>query len=170
MGAAAVPLPVRTGGAHDFDFFEGGWTANQRRLKVRGVGSNDWEEFPSSLCTKLHLGGTVTVGEIAFPSKGWSGLTVRTFSRERRQWMVYWISNRSGEMGPPQVGGFDGDHGEFYGEDEDGGHRVIVRYVWTKLPPDRARWEQAFSRDGKAWELNWTADFTRAKEMVCPAG
>ena len=36
----------RTGDIHDFDYFVGGWTAKQRRLKARGVGSSDWDEFP----------------------------------------------------------------------------------------------------------------------------
>jgi hypothetical protein len=112
----------------------------------------------------------VTVGEIDFPTKGWSGLTVRTFSREKRQWSVYWISSQTGEIGRPQIGGFEGDRGELYGEDEDGGHRVLVRVAWTKLPPDHARWEQAFSRDGKTWEINWTADFTRVRAATCAGG
>jgi hypothetical protein len=168
--AAAAPMPVRTGDIHDFDFFEGGWTAHQRRLRVRGVGSNDWDEFPSSLCMKLFLDGIATVDEVSFPTKGWSGLTIRAFSREKRQWSIYWVSSKTGEMGPPQIGGFDGDRGEFYGDDEDGGHRVLVRYVWTKQPPDHARWEQAFSRDGKTWETNWIADFTRADTAATCVG
>ncbi|MCY1054666.1 hypothetical protein [Nannocystis sp. SCPEA4] len=46
-----------------------------------------------------------------------------------------------------------------------------VRYKWTKLDEDHARWEQAFSYDGGAWETNWTAEFTRADPAaVCEAG
>ena len=61
-------------------------------------------------------------------------------------------------------GGFDGDRGEFYGEDEDGGRAVDVRFVWTRQGPDRARWEQAFRLQGAAsddWETNWTMQLTR---------
>ena len=157
-----------TGGPHDFDYFEGAWQAHQRRLKVRGAGSDDWEEFPSTLCMRRYLGGMATVDEIAFPTKGWSGLTIRTFDVARRQWSIYWVSSRTGVMGPPQVGGFDGDRGRFLGEDEDGGHRVKVLYQWTKLDRDHARWEQSFSRDGATWEVNWTADFERADPAMCP--
>jgi hypothetical protein len=39
-----------TGDVHDFDYFAGAWTTHQRRLKERGVGSKDWEEFPATLC------------------------------------------------------------------------------------------------------------------------
>jgi hypothetical protein len=163
--------PAVTGDVHDFDYFAGAWTAKQRRLKVRGVGSNDWEEFPSSLCMTPYLGGMATVDQIDFPTKGWSGLTVRTFNLEKRQWSIYWVSSRSGDMGSPQVGGFDGNHGVFYGEDEDDGHPVTVRYEWTKLGPDRAHWEQAFSRDGVTWEVNWTAEFFRAdRAATCRKG
>jgi len=156
-----------TGGPHDFDYFEGAWKAHQRRLKIRGAGSHDWEEFPSTLCMRRYLGGIATVDELYFPTKGWSGLTVRTFDVARRQWSIYWVSSRTGVMGPPQVGGFDGDRGRFYGEDEDGGHRVQVLYRWTKQGPDRAHWEQSFSRDGVKWEVNWTADFERADPAMC---
>jgi hypothetical protein len=48
---------ARTGGPHDFDYFAGGWTTHQRRLKARGVGSTDWEEFPATLCMALYLDG-----------------------------------------------------------------------------------------------------------------
>src|SRR5262245_40513212 len=76
----------RTGGEHDFDYFEGAWTTVQRRLKVRGVGSNDWETFPGNLCMSLHLGGIATVDELYFPTLDRAGLTLRTFDREKRQW------------------------------------------------------------------------------------
>jgi hypothetical protein len=62
-----------TGEVHDFDYFAGAWTTHQRRLKERGVGSKDWEEFPATLCMALYLGGMATVDELYFPTKGWSG-------------------------------------------------------------------------------------------------
>ena len=162
---------ARTGGTHDFDYFAGGWTTLQRRLKARGVGSSEWEEFPANLCMTLYLGGLATVDEISFPSKGWAGLTLRTFDVAGRQWSIYWISSATGRMDPPLVGGFDGDHGEFYGEDNDNGRPVKVRFTWTKLDHDHARWEQAFSYDDRMWETNWTADFLRADPAAtCEAG
>lgn len=169
MPAAAVdaPLPpgytiTRTGGPHDFDYFAGGWTTLQRRLKARGVGSGEWETFPATLCMTPYLDGLVTADEIRFPTRGWAGFTLRSYDLGKRQWSIWWISSASGRLEAPVVGGFDGDRGEFYGEDSDGGRPVKVRYVWNKLDRDRARWEQAFSYDGKAWETNWTADFKRA--------
>jgi hypothetical protein len=151
-----------TGEEHDFDYFAGGWTTHQRRLKERGVGSTEWEEFPATLCMSLDLDGIATVDELLFPTKGWSGLTLRTFDLEKRQWSIYWVSSTSGRVEAPVVGGFDGDHGEFYGEDVEGGRPVKVRYTWDRIDHEHARWEQAFSFDDRTWETNWTADFTRA--------
>jgi hypothetical protein len=163
--AAGAPAPatvvIPTGNKHDFDYFAGGWTTRQRRLKARGVGSNEWEEFPATLCATPHLDGLATVDELSFPTKGWAGLTLRTFDVEKRQWSIYWVSSKTGKLGTPVLGGFQGDRGEFYGTDEDGGRPITVRYAWTKLDRDHARWEQSFSYDGRSWETNWIADFTR---------
>jgi hypothetical protein len=162
---------TRTGEVHDFDFFAGGWTTQQRRLKARGVGSNEWEEFPATLCMSLYLGGIATVDELYFPTKGWAGLTLRTFDLEKRQWSIYWVNSDRGKLESPVIGGFEGDHGEFYGNDQDNGRAVRVRYTWDKLDRNHARWQQAFSYDNRGWEINWTADFTRADPAAtCDAG
>ena len=78
---------------------------------------------------------------------------------------------RTGKIYPPVVGGFAGDRGEFYGEDDDDGKPVKVRFVWTKDGRDRAHWEQSFSYDGKTWEANWRNHFTRADlAATCDGG
>ncbi len=161
--AASVPTPELTGDVHDFDFLGGAWTGKNRRLKARGVGSNDWEEFPGAGRAVSHLGGVTQIEDVEFPTKAWSGLTIRVFNLEKRQWSIYWISSKVGEVLPPVVGGFKGDRGEFYGDDEDDGHPVKVRFVWTKLAGGRARWEQAFSTDGHSWETNWVNDVELAR-------
>src|SRR5262245_46502601 len=83
--AARVPPGFtldRRGDVHDFDYFEGGWTTAQRRLKARGVGSTEWEEFPATLCMTPYLDGLATVDELFMPTQGRSGLTLRIFDRE----------------------------------------------------------------------------------------
>src|SRR5689334_11460842 len=125
---------TRTGSVHDFDYFVGGWTTRQRRLKARGVGSNDWEEFPGNLCMSLYLDGMATVDELYFPTKSSSGLTLRTFDPDKRQWSIYWVSSATGKLDPiPVVGGFEGDRGEFYAEDQDKGRPIKVRYMWREI-------------------------------------
>lgn len=158
---SGIALP--TGDVHDFDFLVGTWDGNNRRLKKRWVGSNDWDEFPGRLRCESRLGGVVNLDEVDFPTKGWSGVTVRAFDIEQRRWSLYWINSRTGKLFPPVLGGFKGDRGEFYGDDMDEGRPVKVRFVWTRLGPDLAHWEQAFSLDGKQWETNWTVEQRRAQ-------
>jgi hypothetical protein len=169
--AGSTYTTARTGDLHDFDSFAGAWRLENKRLKVRGVGSTDWDEFPAVSCTIIHLGGVANVDEIHFPTKGWSGLTLRTFDTEKHQWSIYWVNSRTGQMFSPVVGGFDGDRGEFYGEDTDDGKPILVRFEWTKQGPDRAHWQQAFSSDGGVtWEVNWMNDLVRADPSTCDNG
>lgn len=169
--SAGLPdIPPPAGDLHDFDFFVGDWTGANRRLKQRWVGSDDWDEFPNTLTCGSQLGGVVNLDyHVHFPTKGWSGMTVRAFDVESRRWSLYWINSRTGKLFPPVVGGFSGDHGEFFGDDTDEGRPVKVRFRWTKHRPGAARWEQAFSLDGRAWETNWVCEHTRVSERpsVC---
>src|SRR4051812_10454508 len=103
----------RRGDVHDFDFLAGDWRVAGRRLVGRGAGCHDWHEFPAELRAALHLGGIANVDELALPTLGWSGLTVRHFRLADRHWTIRWISSRTGAMDPDVVGGFAGDRGEF---------------------------------------------------------
>lgn len=152
-----------TGGPDDFDFLAGEWTVLHRRLQARGVGCTEWETFPGACRAARHLGGLVSVDEITCPAQGWSGVTVRNFDLATRQWSIRWISSLAGALEPPVLGGFDGDRGTFYGEDTHGGEPVKVRFLWTRSGADAARWEQAFSHGGRAWETNWVMELDRAK-------
>lgn len=154
-----IVLP--TGDVHDFDFFVGDWTFRNRRLKQRWVGSRDWDEFPASLRCESRMGGVVNLDEGVFPTKGWQGMTVRVFNLQEKRWYLYWINSSTGQLFPPVAGGFDGDRGEFYGDDTDEGRPIKVRFRWTRVDDDHARWEQAFSLEGKEWETNWTMEHTR---------
>jgi hypothetical protein len=161
--ADAPPIkPAATSSSKDFDFLVGTWKVHNRRLKARHVKSSEWDEFPGDLTLRLILGGLGNVDEVAFPTKGWSGFTLRLFNPETRLWRIYWVNSRDGLMQEPVVGSFDGKVGEFFGDDTDDGKPIYVRYRWDATNPARPRWEQAFSLDrGKTWETNWTTDFTR---------
>jgi hypothetical protein len=153
-----------TGDVHDFDFLDGRWEMVNRRLTKRGVGSNEWDVFPASVRAYVMLGGVTNVDEVTFPTKGWSGTTFRHFDKEKRQWSIYWVNSRDGKMQSPVYGGFDGDVGLFYGDDTDEGRPIKVVYKWTRVGPDGARWEQAFSYDdGRTWETNWVNEHRRVK-------
>jgi hypothetical protein len=150
------------GSPHDFDFLVGAWNVTNRRLRRRHEGSSDWDEFAATMHGWSLLDGGVSVDEIHFPAKGFSGSTVRTLDRSEQSWSIYWINSNVGRLFPPVVGGFVGERGEFYGDDTDEGRPVQVRFIWQRgLASGRPRWEQAFSLDGRAWETNWVMEFRR---------
>jgi hypothetical protein len=155
------PNALPHGDVHDFDFLAGRWHVRNRRLMSRLRGVDEWTEFEGINACERRLNGGANIDQIDFPSLGWSGLTVRTFDVAQRRWSIYWINSRDGVLTPPVHGGFDGDRGVFFGEDSDDGRAVQVRFHWTRLGPRAARWEQAFSLDGRAWETNWIMDLSR---------
>jgi hypothetical protein len=150
---------IPTGDVHDFDFLIGSWAVHNRRLRRRGVGSDEWYEFEATSTCRQQLGGVVNVDEITCASEGFSGLTFRAFDLARSQWSIWWVNSTSGTLEPPVQGGFDGDDGEFFGDDLDDGRPIAVRFRWTAGPAPR--WEQAFSYDSGPWETNWIMEFTR---------
>ncbi|MFF0860136.1 hypothetical protein ACIBK9_35805 [Nonomuraea sp. NPDC050227] len=148
----------------DFDFLAGTWDVVNRRLLKPLAGSDEWDEFPGRSVATRHFDGAASFDEIAFPTKGRHGMTVRVRNPATRQWSIYWASSATGTLDTrPMVGAFTGNRGEFYGEETHEGRPVRCRFVWTVVDERRARWEQAFSADdGQTWETNWTMDFTRA--------
>ena len=102
---------------NDFDFLAGSWDVTNRRLTKPLVGSDDWDAFPAtSECVRL-FDGAANFDWITFPTKGFSGLTLRLYEPARGQWSLYWASSRNGELPPPVVGGFLNGRGEFYCDD-----------------------------------------------------
>jgi hypothetical protein len=153
-------------GMGDFDFLTGSWNVDNRRLVKRLVGSDDWIEFSApAQCWPL-FGGMANVDEIMFPD-GTRGLTLRLFDPPAGQWSLYWASSTSGQLFPPLRGKFVDGRGVFLGDDTEDGVPVRVRFVWSDITPESARWEQSFSADdGQTWELNWTMQFTRTRPLL----
>ncbi|MBC2903123.1 hypothetical protein [Streptomyces cupreus] len=149
--------------AHDFDFFHGDWEVRHRRRTDFLDADSGWEEFPStSRCWSL-FDGAANIDEIDMPHLGSKGVTLRLFDPETKQWSLNWSSSRSGRLFPPVTGRFEGERGEFHGDDTHDGKDVRVRFVWSGISATTARWEQAFSLDGgETWLTNWVMDFTRA--------
>ena len=148
--------------SHDFDFLVGEWMVRNRRLKSRFSGCEEWDEFPAELRMRPILGGVGNVDETRFPTKGYTGATLRLFNRQSKEWSLYWMTDRDGALLPPVVGRFEDGRGEFYGDDEDAGRPIRIRFIWSKITSSSAQWEQAFSLDGgQTWETNWIMEMTR---------
>jgi hypothetical protein len=152
--------------AHDWDWLVGNWNVRHRRLNGRLVGSTDWQEFNGTSKLWLTMGGFGTVDDnvIEVPTGTYRAMGVRGFDRETRQWAIWWFDERyPATLGEPVRGGFRDGVGIFNGDDELNGRPIKVRFMWSEIAANSARWEQAFSADdGATWEVNWVMQFTRA--------
>jgi hypothetical protein len=147
---------------NDFDFLIGSWNVHNRRLVKTFAGSEDWDEFPGISTSHSTFEGAGNFDEIVFPTLGSRGLTLRLFNPDTKQWSLYWASSRDGMLTPPVIGAFTDGRGEFFGDDLVDGHPVQVRFIWSRITPSSARWEQAFWDIAKQeWEINWIMEFTR---------
>ncbi len=145
----------------DFDFFAGNWGIKNRRLKQRNVKSDEWDEFEATQKAWVLLDGVANVDEFDCPERGFKGMSMRTLNLETGQWSIYWINSTTGRLLNPVIGGFNGDHGLFYGDEVDAGVSVISRFEWL-VHPSSPTWKQSYSWDGGAtWELNWVMELTR---------
>jgi hypothetical protein len=148
------------GVAGDFAFLEGTFRVRHRQLRRRLAGCTDWDEVESGYRGFQLADGGISVDEFRFPD-GATGCAFRALDRKTRRWSIWWVASRDGRLGLPVHGGFDGSIGEFYGDDSQDGASVKVRFVWRRPPDHAPRWEQAFSRNGDDWEVNWVMEFAR---------
>jgi hypothetical protein len=154
-----------TGKPHDFCFLDGEWTVTHRRLRERLLGCTEWETFTAGCRHESWCGGVVSVDEFDFPTTQSKGCSIRNLDVAAQRWTIHWTTSRIGALLPPVRGGFDGDRGEFYGPDTEGGTHVLARYVWSGRTSGVPRWEQAYSTDGgRTWETNWIMEFTRRRD------
>jgi hypothetical protein len=157
-------------GQQDFDWIIGAWKVQLKRLQRPLTGSTTWVEYEGRSVVRKVWDGRANLDEITADSPAthahMEGLTLRLYNPETRQWSLYWANAKTGALGmPATVGQFTNGRGEFYDEEEFEGRAITVRYLWTDITPTSARFEQAFSTDGrKTWETNWIAMITRAKE------
>src|SRR5580658_4766292 len=91
---------------HDFDFFAGTWDIVNRWRTDFLDSSSEWEEFPGISHASRHFDGNASCDEIIFPTKGFSGLTLRLYNPDTGQWSLYWASKRTGTLFPPVAGEF----------------------------------------------------------------
>jgi hypothetical protein len=150
---------------HDFDFLHGSWNVRNRYLKQRLQHCTDWVEFDARSDVEPLLNGFGQIDRYSALRNGSpvEGITLRLFNPQTGEWSLYWADTvRPGVLLPPMVGRFNGEVGEFLGDEAVDGKPVLCRFYWTRSADGRPRWEQAFSDDGgKTWETNWVMTFTR---------
>jgi hypothetical protein len=150
---------------HDFDFLFGSWKVHNRYLKDRLRHSVEWSEFEARSDVQPVLNGLGNMDRYSAMRAGESveGVTLRLFNPATGEWSIHWADTvRPGILLPPMVGRFDGDAGQFFGDEMLDGRKVLCRFLWTRTNPSSPQWEQAFSDDGgKTWETNWIMTFTR---------
>ena len=154
-------------GQHDFDFEQGSWNIHLKKLLHPMTGSTTWVEFDGTSKTRKVWGGRSNLEEFETdsPTGHIEGLTLRVYNPQTHQWSIYWANSKDPDLGQtiiPMVGEFKDGRGEFYDQELWKGRSVYVRFIWSKMTPNSAHFEQAFSTDGgKTWEVNWITDQTR---------
>jgi hypothetical protein len=158
-----IITPSESSSKHDFEFLDGKWTMDNRRLRCRLNNCTEWIAYESS---SENLGPILNgIGNMDFyrtsynqvDNTPYEGITVRLFNPKTRLWSLYWADSNLGTMDPPVVGSFVGNVGTFYCKDTFQGKNILVMFKWDKTDPQNPVWSQAFSEDnGVTWEMNMT--------------
>jgi hypothetical protein len=157
---------------HAFDFIYGRWDVHNRKLRDNtDPDCAEWVEFPATSEAFPLLDGMGHLDRIYAPAAPdgppFEGMTLRLFDPSDQVWRIWWSSTRApGRLDPPMVGGFDGGHGVFFGDDVVGDRPIRLRFDWH-ADPDAPRWEQSFSFDGgNSWVLNWVMTFAHPSRVA----
>jgi hypothetical protein len=151
-------------GIRDFDFEIGNWTVHHRVRRADG----HWVEFDGTCTNRPLMAGAANVEEHVFsrPTGVTRGLALRAYDPNTGLWAIWWVDGRDphGTLDPPVKGRFEKGVGTFYSDGLVDGKPTRTRFLWSRITPTSARWEQAYSADaGKTWETNWVMGFQRAK-------
>lgn len=158
--------PSSTSSANDFDFLQGTWNVQNRKLKTRLANCNEWDEFPSVLKMQKVLTGLGNVENYyaTFNDQSFEGMAIRLFDTNTKLWKIYWVDSSNCNMDEnPVIGSFENGLGKFYANDIFNGTPIVVLYQWDATNPEKPIWSQAFSQDeGATWEWNWEMFFSKA--------
>ncbi len=156
--------PVRDG-QRDFDFELGTWhTHLMYRAPLDSTAT--WIEYSGTSVVSALLGGRANVVEldVSGPSGRITGMNLRLYDAQAREWSLNFASGRSGALSPPVRGAFRDGRGEFIGLEEHEGRAVLVRFVIQPITADSIRFEQSYSGDhGRTWIPNWIATDARRR-------
>ena len=155
------------GQSDGFNFEIGKWTVRHRYLNERLADSHNWLDFEGTSQTWATMGGHANVEDnhIDRPGGAYRAMAIRAYDPGTETWAIWWIDGRNPHhLDPPVKGRFHNGVGTFVCDDTFNGKPIKVRFIWSKITPNAAHWEQAFSPDGgKTWETNWEMHFTRVE-------
>lgn len=164
--STVTPAIIERDGQHDFDFEIGTWKTEVRLLTKPLSGSNDWIEMHGTTVVSKVLGGRANLVELEadHPGGHFSGLSLRLYNPQTRQWSLNFSNAKNGTLATPTIGAFVNGRGEFYDQELLDGRAILVRFFITPIDADTIRFEQSYSADGgRTWEANWIATDTRVK-------
>jgi len=85
-------LNARPQGAKDFDFLEGRWLIDHKKLAERLVGCETWYEFKTPAANQLILGGLGNIDQCRTESGDfYEGASLRLFDKASKHWRIYWM-------------------------------------------------------------------------------
>ena len=148
----------------DFNFLNGkNWKVTNSLLKERLAGNKERESFEARLFNfQLILGGLGNIDQFSGARNGISfeASSLRIYNEQEKKWSIYWIDNISQELVPQVVGSFKDGIGEFFGSEKYKEKEVKLRFLWSDISENHARWEQAyFDEQNRIWETNWVMEF-----------
>lgn len=163
---ASSPVAATPSGQNDFDWEVGTWTTKVkvRRNPLTGE-APDWVQYEGSSIVRPLFSGRANFVELQVSGARGKieGGSLRLYNPQTHQWNVNYAGLGNGQLTAPVYGGFGSDNrGVFYGQDMLDGRAILVRFIITRVSPNVARFEQAYSANGGVtWEDNWLAVDTR---------
>src|SRR5262245_59010803 len=102
-GALGADATATHDGQHDFDFEFGTWQAHVARLTKPLSGSMTWVEYDGPSIVRKVWDGRANLGEIDLkgPAGRITGLSLRLYDPETKQWRISWASSSDGLLGTP---------------------------------------------------------------------
>jgi len=158
---ASSPSPVQAkthDGAHDFDFNNGSWHTNIRRLV-----SGTWVPYHGTVTVRPALDGKMSVEEIEADGRGHlEFLNVRTYNPQSHKWSLNGAAGSDGTLDAPLLGDFSSGSGVFTGFQTWSGHKVLVRQTFYGITANSYKFVEEYSSDnGTTWKPNFKASLTR---------
>lgn len=147
--------------ARQFDFMTHDWQVLNKVKRPDG----EWREFSATTTGRKYINGCAIIDEYeaTLPDGSQrSGMTVRSFNEETKEWSLVWLDDRFPPDLRPVVGRFKADGTGIFMQENPTPEATHLRFMWDNITDTTARWQQAFSYDGgKTWDTNWIMEFTR---------